>query len=81
VKYGDLNLNSDAGARVMLGRITSAASRACGEALDLHMLGRFALYTHCKAASIDQAVRALNAPLVTAMAGGKGPPATELAER
>ena len=65
----------------MLARITSAASRACGEAYDLHMLNRFALYSHCKAASIAQAVTALNAPLVTAMAGGRGPAATELAQR
>lgn len=81
VKYGDLNLDSQAGARVMLARIRSAASRACGEAVDIAMLDRFALYSHCRTASIDQAVRALNAPLVTAMAGGQGAAETQFAQR
>jgi UrcA family protein len=72
VRYADLNLSSEAGARAMLDRITDAASRACGGDVDLRMLERRALYNRCKADTIDRAVRALDAPLVTAMANRTG---------
>jgi UrcA family protein len=80
VRYSDLNLSSEAGARAILARITDAASRACGGDVDLRMLERRALYYRCKAETVDRAVRALDAPLVTAMAARSGAIAT-LAQR
>ena len=69
VRYSDLDLASDGGARTMLARIESAARRVCGQAPDLRDLGRVALYDHCRSDAVGRAVRRLGAPLVTAAAG------------
>ena len=69
VSYGDLNLASSAGAKAMLVRIRSAASRACGDAPDLRDLGRVAIYNRCRTDAIHRAVKELGAPLVTEAAG------------
>lgn len=71
VPYSDLNLNHPAGAAAMLGRIKAAAVRACGGAPDaLDMAGRKA-FRDCVTVATNDAVRQLNAPLVTALHTGR----------
>lgn len=69
VRYGDLNLASDAGAKTMLARIEVAARRVCGQAPDLRDLGRVAVYDHCRSDAVARTVRTLGEPLVAAAAG------------
>jgi hypothetical protein len=51
----------------MLGRIMSAADRACGGAPDIRELARQALYDRCVRDAATVAVRELHAPLVAAV--------------
>lgn len=67
VPYADLDLHAAPGARVMLGRIMSAADRACGGAPDIRELARQALYDRCVRDAATVAVRELHAPLVAAI--------------
>jgi UrcA family protein len=67
VAYGDLDLQAAPGARVMLGRIMSAADRACGGAPDIRELARKAPYDRCVHDAATAAVRQLDAPFVTAV--------------
>ena len=53
-------------------RLQGAATNVCGGEPDIHQLDRMAIYQRCKAESVDRAVRAVDAPLVTAMAGQTG---------
>jgi UrcA family protein len=69
VGYGDLNLASEAGAKAMVIRIQSAARRACGDAPDFRDLSRVAFYARCRSDTVARAVRTLDSPLVTALAG------------
>jgi UrcA family protein len=67
VYYGDLNLNAEEGAKIMLQRIERAAKKACGG----H--ATFSSYTgspdrtfeECRVNAILRAVNELGAPLVT----------------
>jgi UrcA family protein len=68
VRYADLNLSSQSGAKAMLGRIEDAARRVCGRP-DVRDLAQVAAYDHCKADTVVRAVRVLGAPLVAAAAG------------
>jgi UrcA family protein len=72
VAYGDLNLQSQAGAKAMLSRLEGAATDVCGGEPDIHLLDRQAIYQRCRAEAVDRAVRTMDAPLVTAMAGQSG---------
>lgn len=71
VRYGDLDLASAAGARVMLARIERAAEEACGRSPYLRDPGspqinfRMSDYRNCREQSVAQAVASLNAPAVT----------------
>jgi UrcA family protein len=69
VSYADLNLGSRDGAKAMIGRIDDAASRVCGGPPDMRLLDARAYYWACKGQAVERAVRQLDAPLVTAMAG------------
>ena len=65
VSYADLNLDSRAGADVMINRIESAARDGCGA-----RFGRITLHEHlmlreCVRGSSDRAVTYLGRPLVT----------------
>lgn len=67
VQRADLNLQSEAGAEAMLGRLERAAERACGVTtarvdLETHNRGRA-----CVEETMANAVGSLNAPLVTAL--------------
>jgi UrcA family protein len=67
VHYGDLNLNAEQDAKIMLQRIERAAKKACGG----H--ATFSSYTptldhtfeECRCKAIQRAVKQLGAPLVT----------------
>ena len=69
VRHADLDLRSESGAQVMLGRIGWAASSVCGGQPDIRDLDRFTQFERCERQTINSAVRALNAPLVTSLAG------------
>jgi UrcA family protein len=71
VSYADLNLHSQQGARAILGRIEDAADQVCGGQPDMRQLTERALYQACRRQAVEHAVRDLDAPVVTAMAGMK----------
>lgn len=66
VAYGDLNLASPAGAKTMMDRLQSASKRACG-----NTGARGAMETRmartCMKQAMTDAVKRLDAPVVTAM--------------
>lgn len=78
VSYSDLDLSREAGARVMLGRLESAASAVCGGWPDLHRLENLAIYRACTRKAMDGAVTELGSPRVSAL---YGQPAERLASR
>jgi UrcA family protein len=69
VSYADLNLRSTDGAREMLSRIEGAATKVCGQEPEVQQLEERSLFKSCKAYAVGKAVRDLDAPMVTAMAG------------
>ena len=82
VPIGDLNLQSGAGARSALGRISSAATVFCSDDEGRTDIGHKMEAGKCKDRMTYLAVSTLDAPLVTARyyeAGGKPP--IELANR
>lgn len=70
VSYADLNLNSEAGAHVMLSRLQAAARQACGGWPDMHNLDTWTIYRNCVRDAMDGAMAQLNAPLVAQLYGG-----------
>lgn len=79
VPYTDLNLQSPAGARTMLARLTAASHTACGSEPAINNLGRAQLYRNCVSGTLDRAVRSLGAPLVTAAYDGASPSSGQMA--
>jgi UrcA family protein len=73
VPYGDLNLSHPAGASMMLTRIKQAATRVCGGHPDSRDLRSRAAFKLCVRAAVNEALRQLNAPLVTALHTGADP--------
>lgn len=67
VSYGDLDLSRPAGAKVMLRRIKNAADQVCGGKPNLRNLAQARSYRQCIRESTENAVFALNEPLVTAI--------------
>ena len=71
VRYGDLNLSRELGARTMLTRIEHAATTACGDSpyfRDPQSPAFFYLmndYKRCRAEAVAKAVAQLGSPLVT----------------
>ena len=67
VYYGDLNLNAEQDAKIMLQRIERAAKKACGGHANFSSytgsLDR--TYEECRGEAIQRAVKELGAPLVT----------------
>jgi UrcA family protein len=60
VQAGDLNLNTEAGAKALIYRISDAATRACWP----DQLDRIAEYQHCRDGLVLQGVKAVNKPQV-----------------
>ncbi len=67
VSYADLNIDSAAGAKVLYGRLRSAAQRVCAPFDD----GRQTTFNHhfqaCLRNALDSAVAQVNRPTLTAM--------------
>ncbi len=75
VSYGDLNLSTEAGAKVLLQRLRNAAKTICGPALSDPMDAMYA-YRPCVNAITDRAVARFGNSIVTALNGGKSAPAS-----
>jgi UrcA family protein len=73
VSYGDLNLNSEAGAHAMLGRIDHAARTACFDRSGAMPLTARRAINACRTEAMTNAVDTLNAPRVSAMYYGREP--------
>jgi UrcA family protein len=69
VRVSDLNLDSAAGARMALARAGLAADRFCGGEADIRQMQRAGLAEACRTTMVGRAVRAMNAPRVTALYG------------
>lgn len=68
VSYRDLNINEEAGAKVLMGRIRHAARDVCGPPESGDPLGRGRVYAMCVRATVTRAIADLNNPVVTALA-------------
>jgi UrcA family protein len=69
VPIADLNLQSEAGARVALRRITNAAGSICGDEADTRDLRRQALFQACVRHVVGEAVAAADSPMLAALNG------------
>jgi UrcA family protein len=69
VSYADLNLKSEAGARVMLGRLQAAAASVCGGAAVSSHLDDVTAFRACTRQALDRAVSDLRSPRVSALYG------------
>jgi UrcA family protein len=67
VHYGDLNLNLEQDAKIMLQRIERAAKKACGghAAVSSHTGSLERTFEECRSKAVQRAVNQLGAPLVT----------------
>lgn len=79
VRVADLNLSSDAGARVALRRITHAARTICGDEPDAREMARQAIFQACVRSVVDQAVADAGSPTLAALNGGPAMRPTSLA--
>ncbi len=64
VNYKDLNLNSDAGTKVLYKRIQGAADEVCGK-VDVRDLQGMSVRKACLDRAISKAVAAVNSPKLT----------------
>jgi UrcA family protein len=83
VTYKDLNLNSDAGTKVLYKRIQGAADEVCGK-VDVRDLQGMSVRKACLDRAISQAVAAVNSPMLTRVyfskVGKPGPQSLSLAQ-
>ncbi len=72
VNYGDLNLTTPGGAKVMLQRIEQAARQVCQHDADIADLSGLRDWVrYCVSTRIENTLSRLDAPMVTAAYGGK----------
>jgi UrcA family protein len=71
VKLADINVASDAGAKTALTRIQFSAANFCEQSSGRESLERQSLKNHCVAEMTRKSVQQLNAPMVTALLGGR----------
>ena len=64
VSYGDLNLNHEAGAQILINRLHAAADRVCGGQPDMRVLKQWGAYQTCVAQAMDRAVASISHPVV-----------------
>jgi UrcA family protein len=81
VSYSDLDLSRDTGAQVMLSRLQGAAMRVCGGSPDVRDLNAWNDYRACEKQAMDQAVTAVNSPMVAKLYEGSVPIAAEAGSR
>lgn len=67
VRYDDLDLSTEEGARTFLSRLRQAASRACGGRPDAREIKEMQRFRKCVADEMDRVVALLNQPTVTAV--------------
>ena len=67
VVYGDLNLNSQAGAEVLMFRIRSAATKVCGGLPDIRELRERRFFKACFRETVAEAVGDIKSPLLAAV--------------
>ena len=69
VSFGDLNLQEEAGASLLLRRLTLAAKYVCSDAStnDAEITGRSLAVQQCRQTALEKAVVDVNHPVVTAM--------------
>ena len=72
LRYAELDLTRERGARVLVGRIKQAAHTFCGPEPRPVSLGEYQRYRACVQETAGAAVRRVNAPLVTAVYQGDG---------
>jgi UrcA family protein len=70
VKYGDLNISTDDGARALYQRITAAARRVC-PLDDSRELAQTARSNACRTAAVARAVRDINSPRLAELYAGR----------
>jgi UrcA family protein len=73
VSYEGLDLNSDAGARIMLQRIAHAAGEVCGSQPDTRLLDQTHAYKSCMTSVTNRAVDKLGSAKVSVFAGRSSP--------
>ncbi|HEX3405835.1 MAG TPA: UrcA family protein [Caulobacteraceae bacterium] len=71
VSVDDLNMTSEAGARVALRRIQHAADEICGGDVTDRSLGEQMQVRQCARAAVERAVASINLPALTAVSGGR----------
>ena len=69
VPVADLNLQSEAGARVALRRIAKAASAICGDEPDSREMARAALFRACVRSAVDRTVAEADSPMLAQLNG------------
>lgn len=67
VQVADINLQSQEGAKVALGRIEKAADLVCGGRPDSRNLGDVQVYRSCRGDAVQGAVASLNQPMLSAL--------------
>jgi UrcA family protein len=72
VRYGDLDLAREQGARVLVARIKHAAHTVCGPEPRVLDLGEYQRHGACVREAAASAVQRIDAPLVTAVYQGDG---------
>ncbi len=70
VRFADLNLASEAGARALLARLHAAADEVCAGPPDLRELERTSRYHGCVNDTVERALRQIRSPQVMAVAHG-----------
>ncbi|MBS0612348.1 MAG: UrcA family protein [Proteobacteria bacterium] len=66
VGYGDLNLDTDAGAHVLYRRLRAAARQVCSDDADSREVARAANARACQHQAIERAVRTVGSPRLAA---------------
>ena len=69
VRYGDLNLTHEEGARTLLMRLDHAATQVCGGRPSIVDLRAWGAYEACRKAAMDRAVLTVQSPLLASLYG------------
>jgi len=64
VSYGDLNVDHEAGAQILINRLRAAADRVCGGRPDIRILNQLGAYQTCVTQAMDRAVASIGHPVV-----------------
>ncbi len=72
VSHADIDLRSEAGAAIMLQRLERASRRVCDGGPRRRPLAEIRQIRACRTETLENAVNALDAPLVTALHHGHG---------